>query len=53
MNGILLDFSIATLEILARYGMLCKFKAIYNCNTHMIFVVAKFFVDIDNTEGSH
>ena len=36
LSAIMLDFSIATIEILARYRMLCNFLAIYNCDTHML-----------------
>ena len=43
-------FCISTIEILARYGMLSNFKAI--CHWRQFLVVAKFFVDIDNAEGS-
>ena len=55
LSTLLQDFSIATIKILARYEMLCKFKPFTTViPTCLVLVVAKFFVDTDyNAEGSH
>ena len=55
LSTLLQNFSIATIKVLARYEMLCKFKLFTTViPTCLVLVLAKFFVDIDyNVEGSH
>ena len=55
LSTLLQDFSIATIKILARYEMLCKFKLFTPViPTCLVLVVAELFVDIGyNAEGSH